>query len=127
MAICGSCSSSTPVKINYRHLLSDTFRFSSGVFHDLFPSVPVGDFFLTARRANPDIYPDLPGDSDYHDCIMLCVPLCLPLSTGVIIKEDPVTDEGVVELLTRHNHIAGEWDVLMDEDHIVAATFLNDI
>ena len=56
VAICGSCYSSTPIKINYRHLLSDTFRFSSGVIHDLFPSVPVGDFFLTARRANPDIY-----------------------------------------------------------------------
>ena len=43
VAVCGSCSSPTPVKVNHRNLISDSFRFSSGSFHDLFPCVSVGD------------------------------------------------------------------------------------
>jgi len=33
------CSSPTSIKINFRNLFSDVYRFSSGGYHDLFPSI----------------------------------------------------------------------------------------
>ena len=108
VAIYGSCSASTPVKVNHRYLFSDTFRFSSGDLHDLFPSVTDGNFLQTAHRANPDTYPDFLGDLDYNDCLMLSVLFCFPLFAGTIIKEVPVTNKGVVELPAHHHPIVGE-------------------
>ena len=57
---------------------------------------------------------------------MISVPLCLPLSASAVITEDPVTDEGVVEMLARHHHIASEWAVLMSENYVVTSPFLDD-
>ena len=56
VAVCGSCSSLIPVKVNHRHLFSDTFRFSCGDFSDPFPSVPVGDYIKKAHRSDPNTY-----------------------------------------------------------------------
>ena len=43
------------------------------------------------------------------------------------MTEEPVADEGVVDLLTRHHSITGEWGVLIGEgeDHIVSPPFLD--
>ena len=43
------------------------------------------------------------------------------------MTEEPVADEGVVDLLTRHHSITGEWGVLISEgeDHIVSPLFLD--
>ena len=56
VAVYGSCSSPTSVKVNHRHLFSDTFRFSCGDFSDPFPSVPVGDYIKKAHRSDPNTY-----------------------------------------------------------------------
>ena len=125
VAVCGSCSSSTPIKINHRNLFSDAYRFSSGGYHDLFLSVEVGDFLQEAYRVNPDYYPALPDRLEFANCNITSVLWCLPLSAGAQITEGPVSDEGVIELLTRHHPVAGEWGVLMGEDHIVSPPFLD--
>lgn len=62
VTVCGSCSSPTPIKVHHRHLFSDIFRFSSGYFHNIFPSVPVGDFLQKVHRSDPNTYSDLPRD-----------------------------------------------------------------
>ena len=125
VVVSGSCSSLTPVKVNNRHLFSDTFRFSSGDFHDLFPSFSVDDFLQKAHSSDPDTYPELPGDLQYDDYLMLSVSLFLPLTAGAIIKQGSITDEGIFELLVQHHSVAGEGDVLMTEDQIVAQPFLD--
>ena len=65
VAVCESCSSPTPIKINHRNLFSDAYRFFSGGYHDLFPSIEVGDFLQEAYRVNPDSYPALPEGVDF--------------------------------------------------------------
>ena len=108
VAVCGSCSSPTLIKINYRNLFNDAYRFSSGGYHDLFPSIEVGDFLQEAYRVNPDSYPALPDGVDFANCNITSVPWCLPLSADAQIIEGPVSDEGVIELLARHHPVAGE-------------------
>ena len=61
VAVCGYCSSPTPIKINHRNLSSDTYHFSYGDYHVLFPSVDVGEFLQDFYRTSTDTYPDLPG------------------------------------------------------------------
>ena len=82
VAVCGYCSSPTPIKINHRNLFSDAFRFSIGGYHDLFPSVEVGEFLQEAFRVTPDAYPDLPAGLAFANCHMLSVPWYLLLSAG---------------------------------------------
>ena len=108
MTVCGSCASPTPVKVNHRHLFSDIFRFSSGDFHNIFPSAPVGDFLQKVHRSDPNTYSDLPGGLQYDDCIMLSIPFYLPLTVSTLIQEDLITDEGIVELLAQRHPIASD-------------------
>ena len=127
VAVCGSCSSPTPIKINHRNLFSDAYRFSGGDYHDLFPSVDVVDFLQDTYHASTDTYLDLPGGLSFNNYLMLSVRCCLPLSAGTKITEGPVANKGVIELLTRHHPIAGEWGVLMGEgeDYIISPSFLD--
>ena len=37
-----------------------------------------------------------------------------------------MSDEGVIELLTRHHPVTGEWGVMMGEAHIVPLPFLDE-
>ena len=108
VAVCGSCYSSTPIKINHRNLFSDAYHFSSGGYHDLFLSVEVGDFLQEAYRVNPDYYPALPDRLEFANCNITSVLWCLPLSAGAQITEGPVSDEVVIELLTRRHPVAVE-------------------
>ena len=126
VTVYGSCSSPTSVKVNHRHLFSDTFRFSYGDFSDPFPSVPVGDYLKKAHRSDPNTYFDLPGGLNYDGCIMLSVPLCLPLTACALIEEGPIADDNITDLLVQHHPVAGEWAILMAEDQIVDPLFLDD-
>ena len=94
VAVCGSCSSATTIKINHRNIFSDAYRFSSRDYQDLFPSVDVGDFLQDAYRASPDTYHDLPGGFLFTNCLMISVPRCLPLSTNAQITEGPSQMKG---------------------------------
>ena len=87
--------------------------------------VKVGAFLQEAYRVNSDSYPALPEGVDFANCNITSVPWCLPLSAGAQITEGSVSDEGVIELLTRYHPVAGEWDVLIGEDHIVSPPFLD--
>ena len=74
VAVCGSCYSPTPIKINHQNLFSDTYRFSSGGYDELFTSIEVGDFLQKAYRVNPDSYPTLPDGVDFANCNITSVP-----------------------------------------------------
>ena len=37
-----------------------------------------------------------------------------------------MSDEGVIELFTRHHLVAGEWGIMMEEAHIVPPPFLDE-
>ena len=125
VAVFGPSSSPTPIQINRRNLFSDSYRFFSGDYHDLLPSAEVDDFLQEANRVNPDSYPNLPDGVAFAKCNITSVPWCLPLSAGAQITEGSVSDEGVIELLTRYHPVAGEWDFLIEEDHIVSPPFLD--
>ena len=73
VAVCGSCSSPTPIKINHRNLFSDVYHFSSGDYHNLFPSVDDGGLLQNVYCVSSGTYPDLPGGLAFNYCLMLSI------------------------------------------------------